>query len=129
MIRNLHHRGPILLHEVANLWNTFSLRGISINYIVHCCDRKSQATSAQSFTLWQQATIEMTRRDRSVIACSHHRYMGVILHAPPVRGESRIQRISMEKLQHHNHHECTEYQQPWASGPMPMDFEIIYFLI
>ena len=25
----------------------------------HCCDRKARVTSAQSFTLWQQATIEI----------------------------------------------------------------------
>ena len=30
-----------------------------------CCDRKAQAESAQSFTLWQQATIEITCRDHS----------------------------------------------------------------
>ena len=26
----------------------------------YCCDRKSRAACAQSFTLWQQATIEIT---------------------------------------------------------------------
>jgi len=30
-----------------------------------CCDRKARAASAQSFALWQQATIEITRRDHS----------------------------------------------------------------
>ena len=29
---------------------------------LYCCDRKARAASAQSFTLWQQATIEITRR-------------------------------------------------------------------
>jgi len=57
-----------------------------------CCDRKSRAVSAQSFTLWQQATIEITRRDHSIIACSRHIYMGVILRAHPACGESHIQR-------------------------------------
>jgi len=47
--------------------------------------------SAQSFTLWQQATIEITCDDHS-IACLCHVYMGVILHAHPVCGESHIQR-------------------------------------
>ena len=37
-----------------------------------CCDRKSRAACAQSFALWQQATIEFTCHDHSVIACSHH---------------------------------------------------------
>jgi len=30
--------------------------------------------SALSFTLWQEATIEIPRRDHSVIACSRHIY-------------------------------------------------------
>jgi len=46
-----------------------------------CCDRKARVACAQSFTLWQQATIEITRRDHSIIACSSHIYMGVVLHA------------------------------------------------
>ena len=37
-----------------------------------CCDRKSRAACAQSFAPWQQATIEITRRDHSIIACSRH---------------------------------------------------------
>jgi len=37
-----------------------------------CCDRKSRAACAQSFAPWQQATIEITRRDQSIIACSRH---------------------------------------------------------
>jgi len=39
---------------------------------------------AQSFTLWQQATIEVTQRDHSVSACSRHVYMGVVLRSHPV---------------------------------------------
>jgi len=55
------------------------------------CDRKSRAACAQSFALWQQAKIEITWRDHSVIACSRHIY-GVVLRAHSVRGEPRIQR-------------------------------------
>jgi len=33
---------------------------ISLSSLWYCCDQKSQAASAQSFTLWQQATIEIT---------------------------------------------------------------------
>ena len=51
-----------------------------------------RAACAQSFAPWQQATIEFTRRDHSIIACSRHVYMGVVLHAHSVRGEPRIQR-------------------------------------
>ena len=35
-----------------------------------CCDRKARAASAQSFTLWQQATIEIMRHDHSSIFVS-----------------------------------------------------------
>jgi len=34
----------------------------------------------------------ITRRNRSIIACSRHVYMGINLRAYPVRGESHIQR-------------------------------------
>jgi len=47
----------------------------------------------QSFTLWQQATIQTTCHDHSIIACSCHvGCMGAILRAHPVRGEAHIQR-------------------------------------
>ena len=46
---------------------------------------------AQSFALWQQATIEFTCHDHSVIACSRHTHI-FVLRAHPVRGESHNQR-------------------------------------
>jgi len=45
----------------------------------------------QSFTLWQQAAIEIPGRAHSISACLPHKYMGVVLHVHPVRGESHIQ--------------------------------------
>ena len=70
---------------------TYGVVLFSFNY--SCCyDRTTRAASAQSFTLWQQATIEITRRDHSIIACLRHIYKGIILRAHPVRGESHIQR-------------------------------------
>jgi len=57
------------------------------HYYIPGCDRKARAASPKSFTLWQQATIEITCRDHSIIACLRHIYMGVILRAHPVRGE------------------------------------------
>ena len=42
---------------------------------VQCCDRKSRAACAQSFALWQQATMEFTCHDHSIIACSRHMYV------------------------------------------------------
>jgi len=56
-----------------------------------CCDRKDRAACAQSFALWQQATIEFTCHDHSIIACSRHIYI-IVLRTHPVRGESHIQR-------------------------------------
>jgi len=61
----------------------------SLNSVAIGCPR---AAYAQSFTLRQQATIEITRRDHSIIACSRHIYMGVVVRTHPVRGESHIQR-------------------------------------
>ena len=58
----------------------------------YCCDRKAPTASAQSFTLWQQATIEFTCHDNSIIACSRHVYMSVVFRAHRVHGESHIQR-------------------------------------
>jgi len=46
---------------------------------LNCCDRKSRAAYAQSFALWQQATIEFTCHDHSprmlvvTFNCSHAR--------------------------------------------------------
>jgi len=53
-----------------------------------CCDWKGRAASAQSFTLWQQATTKISRRAQFISACSRH--MGVVLHTHPFRGGSHI---------------------------------------
>jgi len=37
-----------------------------------CCDRKAQAASAESFTLWQQATTEIMHRNHSPRTLSHY---------------------------------------------------------
>ena len=44
-------------------------------HLWYCCDRKSRAAYAQSFALWQQATIEFTCHDHSINACSRHIYV------------------------------------------------------
>jgi len=81
------------LFEEGLKMRSFTWKHFLLNICWLCCDRKSRAGSAQSFTLWQQATIEiMRRRDHSVIACSCHMCMGVVLRAHPVHGEPRIQR-------------------------------------
>ena len=57
-----------------------------------CCDQKAWTEIAQSFKLWQQAIIEITRRDHSIIVCSRHIYLCVALCAHPICGESHFQR-------------------------------------
>jgi len=57
---------------VTSVW-IFSQKHVSRKITFHmihiswfyCCDRKSRAAYAQSFTLWQQATIEFTCHDHS----------------------------------------------------------------
>jgi len=41
-----------------------------LNTLCHCCGRKAWAARAQSFTLWQQATLEITRSLLSSILVS-----------------------------------------------------------
>ena len=60
----------------------------------------------QSFRLWQQATIEIIRRAHFIIVSLHHIYMRLVLHAHPVRGESRMQRNANRDVEH--------LQQGWA---------------
>jgi len=61
---------------------------------------------AQSFTLPQQATIEIMRCNHYIIACSCHLYMGTILHAHPVRGESLAQRNAIGEVATLQIHTC-----------------------
>jgi len=58
----------------------------------HCCDRKSRAACAQSFALWQQATITIMRRNLSYYCLLAPRVYIFVLRAHPVRGESHNQR-------------------------------------
>ena len=41
-------------------------------YETHTARSKARTASAQTVTLWQQETVEITRRDHSIIACSRH---------------------------------------------------------
>jgi len=52
--------------------NCWASKNVVYGCSCRCCDRKSRAACAQSFALWQQATIEITRRHHSIIACSRH---------------------------------------------------------
>ena len=57
-----------------------------------CCDRRVPAARAQSFTQWQQATIEITRHACSCFQFAPHTYIDAILSAHPVCGASRMRR-------------------------------------
>jgi len=63
-----------------------------------CCDTKARSASSQTFTLWQQATIRIVLRDHSVIGWFHHLYMGVILRAHSVPGETHIHRNANQEV-------------------------------
>ena len=64
-----------------------------------CCDRKSWVACAQSFAPWQQATIEITRRDHSIIACSHHAYIFLFFAHIPFVVNHTINATPPERLQ------------------------------
>ena len=65
-----------------------------------CCDRRARAASARSFTLWQQATIEITRRDHSINACSRHKFMMVFFAHVPFVANRTFNATLTERLQH-----------------------------
>ena len=89
-----------------------------LNALCHCCGRTAWAASAQSFTLWQQATIEITRsllsspllssincslasqallevthQDHAIFACSDHRYIWAGSFLKCFRDPNRVPRI------------------------------------
>ena len=53
------------------------------------CNRKAWAASAQCIAPWQQATIEITRRDHSIIACSRSRVILEWKKWGPLRGQHK----------------------------------------
>ena len=77
-LMSLLHMMQLLIFITRTL---FRKCGAFRNQQYFCCDRKARAGSSQSFTLWQQATIEITRRDNFVIACSRHIYIWVLFFA------------------------------------------------
>jgi len=67
----------------------------------YCCDRKSRAPCAQSFAPWQQATIEITRRDHYIIACSRHIHIFLFFAHIPFVVNHTINAAPPERLQQH----------------------------
>jgi len=91
---------PKSAERFSALVEHFCFGGICVAIVVERVgDRKARAASAQSFTLWQQATMEITCHDHPIIACSRHVYMGVVLRTHPVRGECTFNATPTERLQ------------------------------
>ena len=65
------------------------------------CDRKGRVACAQSFAPWQQATKEFTRRDHSVITCSHHIDILLFFVHIPFMVNHTINATPPERLQQH----------------------------
>ena len=72
-----------------------------------CCDRKARAAYTQSFTMWQQATIDITCRDHSVIACLHYLYMGLFLAHILFMVNCAFSAMPVERLQQHQIKYCS----------------------
>ena len=67
----------------------------------YCCDWKSRAACAQSFAQWQQAAIEITRRDHSFIVCSRHIHILLFFVHIPFVVNHTINATPPERLQQH----------------------------
>ena len=128
-IRERHGRRFILLRHTH--------RSHKVPYLI-CASRsgKPRAAIAQSFTLWQQATIEITCHDHSHIACSRHMYCIWVLFVAHIPFVNRtFKATSTERLQQHpsfnnephrstfflrpSHpgHSTTLLTCPWARSP------------
>ena len=62
---------------------------------------KAQAAYAQSFTWWQQTTIEFTWHDHSIIPCSRHIYVLLFFVHIPFMMNHTINTTPTERLQQH----------------------------
>jgi len=81
-------------------WDEFKCKKLTYNDQPKCCDRKAPAACAQSFALSQQATIEFTRWDRSIIACSRHIYTVLFFAHIPFVVNHAFSATPTERLQH-----------------------------
>jgi len=79
----------------------FALRHLQKYY---CCDRKSRAECARSIASWQQATMEIMRRNFSlIIACSRHANIFLFFAHIPFVVNHTINATPPERLQHYVH--------------------------
>jgi len=77
---------------------TFTFKSLRCYPMSDCCDRKSRAACAQSFATWQQATIEIIRRDHSIIACSRHLHVFLFFAHIPLVVNHTINATPRERL-------------------------------
>ena len=82
-MRSLHYS---TLHCWTNWWNN------SPGNSGFCCHQRTRTASVQSFTLCQQATMEIVRCDYSVVCSRNENNMGATLSSHPVCGASRMRR-------------------------------------
>jgi len=66
-----------------------------------CYDWKSRVACVQSFALWQQATIQIMRRNNSIIACSRHIYVVLFFAHIPFVVNHTINAMPTKMLQQH----------------------------
>jgi len=102
--------GSILL-AVCPAWYSALMGGASVAI------RKSRAACAQSFALWQQATIEITRHDHSIIACSRHIYVVLFFAHIPFVVNHTFNATPAESLQHKESHKCNIYYRSSRVAP------------
>ena len=104
-----HHRGcnnnPSFLQRTTPIarslcegWSRHDLRILVT--APFCSDRKSRAACAQSFALWQQATIKFARRDHYITACSRHIYVLLFFAYIPFVVKHVFNATPPERLQH-----------------------------
>jgi len=80
---------------------------------ISCCNWKARAVCVQSFTLWPQATMELTCHDHSIIACSCHIYVVLLFAHIPFVVNRAFRAMLANRLQQHpllfttNRTDCT----------------------
>jgi len=80
----------------------FKCKNIALCLLLnYYCDQKVRAACAQSFAPWQQATIEITRRDHSTTACSRHLYTVLFFAHIPFVVNRAFSAMPTERLQHY----------------------------
>ena len=78
----------------------------------HHLPRKARAACAQSLTLWQQATTEITQRDHSITACSRHLHMVLFFAHIPFVVNRAFNATPAERLQ-----QCHYRRQSYQNVP------------